>query len=123
MQLRERTLLPFRRPHDGLRRRDRSLKLKFDCSRRKPQITITLLEVHPEHLPKRLMIHKPMKVDGKIVWHKVSGMICCGVDIPEADRRENDFERVLPSCAVQSSPSAESGETPQPVRPKRASDG
>ncbi|WP_419694998.1 hypothetical protein ACN2CC_33255 [Mesorhizobium muleiense] len=36
------------------------LKLKFDCSRCKPQITITLLEVHPEHLPKRLMIHKPI---------------------------------------------------------------
>ncbi|WP_287307451.1 hypothetical protein [Mesorhizobium sp.] len=44
------------------------LKLKFDCSRCKPQITITLLEVHPEHLPKRLMIHKPMKIDGKIRW-------------------------------------------------------
>ncbi|MER8622134.1 hypothetical protein NLY43_25875 [Mesorhizobium sp. C416B] len=27
------------------------------------------LEVHPEHLPKRLMIHKPMKIDGKVVWH------------------------------------------------------
>ncbi|RWP51377.1 MAG: hypothetical protein EOR06_22465 [Mesorhizobium sp.] len=45
------------------------LSLKFDCSRCKPQITITLLEVHPEHLPKRLMIHKPMKIDGKIHWH------------------------------------------------------
>jgi hypothetical protein len=44
------------------------LKLKFDCNRCKPQ-TITLLEVHPEHLPKRLMIHKPIRVDGKIVWH------------------------------------------------------
>ncbi|WP_246804785.1 hypothetical protein [Mesorhizobium mediterraneum] len=46
------------------------LSLKFDCSRCKPQIKITLLEVHPEHLPKRLMIHKPMKgPDGKIHWH------------------------------------------------------
>ncbi|MEI8715667.1 hypothetical protein [Mesorhizobium sp. ISC11] len=45
------------------------MSLKFDCSRCKPQIKITLLEVHPEHLPKRLMIHKPMKLDGKIVWH------------------------------------------------------
>ncbi|RUW62110.1 hypothetical protein [Mesorhizobium sp. M7A.F.Ca.US.008.03.1.1] len=45
------------------------LKLKFDCNRCKPSIKITLLEVHPEHLPKRLMIHKPMKVDGKIHWH------------------------------------------------------
>ncbi|RWI10356.1 MAG: hypothetical protein EOQ92_33210 [Mesorhizobium sp.] len=31
------------------------LKLKFDCSRCKPTVKITLLEVHPEHLPKRLM--------------------------------------------------------------------
>jgi len=45
------------------------LKLKFDCNRCKPDIRITLLEVHPEHLPKRLMIHKPMKVDGKITWY------------------------------------------------------
>ncbi|WP_318013208.1 hypothetical protein [Mesorhizobium sp. CO1-1-11] len=45
------------------------LKLKFDCNRCKPSIKITLLEVHPEHLPKRLMIHKPMKVDGKITWY------------------------------------------------------
>lgn len=30
------------------------LKLKFDCSRCKPTVKITLLEVHPEHLPKRL---------------------------------------------------------------------
>lgn len=45
------------------------LSLKFDCSRCKPQVKITLLEVHPEHLPKRLMIHKPMKVDGKITWY------------------------------------------------------
>ena len=44
------------------------LKLKFDCSRCKPTVKITLLEVHPEHLPKRLMIHKPMKIDGKIHW-------------------------------------------------------
>ncbi|MER9301940.1 hypothetical protein [Mesorhizobium sp. M0496] len=43
--------------------------LKFDCGRCKPQIKITLLEVHPEHLPKRLMIHKPMKVGGKITWY------------------------------------------------------
>ncbi|MCQ8871234.1 hypothetical protein NP945_05310 [Mesorhizobium sp. LMG17149] len=43
--------------------------LKFDCSRCKPQIKITLVEVHPEHLPKRLVIHKPMKIDGKIHWH------------------------------------------------------
>ncbi|RWB35010.1 MAG: hypothetical protein EOQ41_07285 [Mesorhizobium sp.] len=29
----------------------------------------SLLEAHPEHLPKRLMIHKPMKgPDGKIHW-------------------------------------------------------
>jgi hypothetical protein len=34
------------------------LKLKFDCSQCKPQIKITLLEVHPEHLPKRLMFHQ-----------------------------------------------------------------
>jgi len=46
-----------------------ALKLKFDCNRCKPDIRITLLEVHPEHLPKRLMIHKPMKVDGKITWY------------------------------------------------------
>jgi len=45
------------------------LRLKFDCSRCKPKIKITLLEVHPEHLPKHLVIHKPMKIDGKIVWH------------------------------------------------------
>ncbi|WP_245272472.1 hypothetical protein [Mesorhizobium sp. LSHC414A00] len=44
-------------------------KLNFDCNRCKPQIKITLLEVHPEHLPKRLMIHKLMKIDGKVVWH------------------------------------------------------
>ncbi|WP_292429646.1 hypothetical protein [Mesorhizobium sp.] len=44
------------------------LKLKFDCSRCKPTVKITLLEVHPEHLPKRLMIHKPMKIGGKIHW-------------------------------------------------------
>ncbi|MER8786906.1 hypothetical protein NKH71_03395 [Mesorhizobium sp. M0983] len=44
------------------------LKLRFDCSRCKPTVKITLLEVHPEHLPKRLMIHKPMKIDGKIHW-------------------------------------------------------
>ncbi|MER8576118.1 hypothetical protein NKH19_28500 [Mesorhizobium sp. M1338] len=43
--------------------------LKFDCSNCKPQVKITLLEVHPEHLPKRLMIHKPMKIDGKICLH------------------------------------------------------
>ncbi|MGX9120360.1 hypothetical protein ACWTU6_27405, partial [Mesorhizobium sp. BHbsci] len=36
--------------------------LTFSCDRCKPSIKITLLEVHPEHLPKRLMIHKPMKV-------------------------------------------------------------
>lgn len=40
-----------------------------DAFRCKPQITITLLEVHPKYLPKRLMIHKPIKVDGKILWH------------------------------------------------------
>jgi hypothetical protein len=46
------------------------MRLKFDCSRCKPDIKITLLEVHPEHLPKRLMIHKPMKgPDGRIHWH------------------------------------------------------
>ena len=45
------------------------LKLKFDYSRCKPQITITLLEAHPEHLAKRLLIHKPRKVDGKITWY------------------------------------------------------
>ncbi|WP_224679177.1 hypothetical protein [Mesorhizobium sp. BR1-1-9] len=45
------------------------LKLKFDCNRCKPEIKVTLLEVHPEHLPKRLMIHKPMKIGGKITWH------------------------------------------------------
>lgn len=44
------------------------LKLKFDCSRYKPTVKITLLEIHPEHLPKRLTIHKPMKIDGKIQW-------------------------------------------------------
>ncbi|WP_245318225.1 MULTISPECIES: hypothetical protein [unclassified Mesorhizobium] len=33
------------------------MKLKFDCNRCKPDIKITLLEVHPEHLPKKLMIH------------------------------------------------------------------
>lgn len=43
--------------------------LKFGCSRCKPQIKVTLLEVHPEHSPKRLAIHKPMKVDGKIRWY------------------------------------------------------
>lgn len=31
------------------------LKLKFDCSRCKPTVKITLLEVHPEHLPKRFI--------------------------------------------------------------------
>ncbi|TPL88778.1 hypothetical protein FJ948_20875 [Mesorhizobium sp. B2-3-12] len=45
------------------------LKLKFDCSRCKPSIKITLLEVHPEHLPKNLMIHKPTKVGDKITWY------------------------------------------------------
>ncbi|MBZ9874984.1 hypothetical protein LB542_29565 [Mesorhizobium sp. BR1-1-9] len=44
------------------------LKLKFDCNRCKPEIKVTLLEVHPEHLPKRL-IQKPMKIGGKITWH------------------------------------------------------
>ena len=44
-------------------------KLKFDCSRCKPDIKLTLLELHPDHLPRKLVIHKPMKVDGKIVWH------------------------------------------------------
>ncbi|RWB97385.1 MAG: hypothetical protein EOQ56_23785 [Mesorhizobium sp.] len=34
----------------------------------KPRVKITLLEVRPEHLPKRLMIHKPMKIGGKIHW-------------------------------------------------------
>lgn len=34
----------------------------------KPTVKITLLEEHPEHLPKRLMIHKPMKIGGKIHW-------------------------------------------------------
>ncbi|WP_240547321.1 hypothetical protein [Mesorhizobium tianshanense] len=33
------------------------LKLKFDCSRCKATVKIALLEVHPEHLPKRLLIH------------------------------------------------------------------
>ncbi|RWE96490.1 MAG: hypothetical protein EOS43_22595 [Mesorhizobium sp.] len=42
--------------------------LNFSCDRCKPSIKITLLEVHPEHLPKRLMIHKPMKVGGRIEW-------------------------------------------------------
>lgn len=69
MQLRQRPLLPIGRPDDGLRRCVDPLTLKFDCSRCKPQIKITLLEVHPEHLPKRLMVHKPMKVDGKITWY------------------------------------------------------
>ncbi|WP_245437838.1 MULTISPECIES: hypothetical protein [unclassified Mesorhizobium] len=41
------------------------LKLKFYCNRCKPDIKITLLEVHPEHLPKKLMIHKPMKIGGR----------------------------------------------------------
>jgi hypothetical protein len=45
------------------------LKLKFDCSRCKPQIKITVIEVHPEHLPKRLLIHKPVRVGRKIEWH------------------------------------------------------
>ncbi|MER8956749.1 hypothetical protein NKH98_29475 [Mesorhizobium sp. M0833] len=44
------------------------LTLRFDCSRCKPTGKITLLEVHPEHLPKRLIIQKPMKIDGKIHW-------------------------------------------------------
>jgi hypothetical protein len=39
------------------------MKLKFDCSRCTPDIKIPLLEVRPEHLPKRLMIHKPMKME------------------------------------------------------------
>ncbi|MBZ9811089.1 MULTISPECIES: hypothetical protein [unclassified Mesorhizobium] len=45
------------------------LKLKFDCNRCKPSIRIPLLEVHPEHLPKRPLIHKPMQIDGKITWY------------------------------------------------------
>ncbi|MER9713071.1 hypothetical protein NKJ13_22815 [Mesorhizobium sp. M0174] len=68
MQLSQRSLLPFGRSDDGLRGGADPLKLKFDCSRCKPTVKITLLEVHPEHLPKRLVIHKPMKVDGKIRW-------------------------------------------------------
>ncbi|WP_292390872.1 hypothetical protein [Mesorhizobium sp.] len=44
-------------------------RLKFDCSRCKPDIKVTLVEVHPEHLRRKLVIHKPMKVDGKIVWY------------------------------------------------------
>ncbi|WP_246677617.1 hypothetical protein [Mesorhizobium sp. B2-3-12] len=43
------------------------LRLKFDCNRCRPSIKVTLLEVHAEHLAKRLMIHKPMRVDGEIV--------------------------------------------------------
>ncbi|MER8766962.1 hypothetical protein [Mesorhizobium sp. M0664] len=66
MQLRQRPLLPFRRPDDG--GGVDPLTLKFDCSRCKPTVKITLLEVHPEHLPKRLIIQKPMKIDGKIHW-------------------------------------------------------
>jgi len=34
----------------GLWWRADPLKVKFDCSRCKPRIKITLLEVHPEHL-------------------------------------------------------------------------
>ncbi|TPJ82297.1 hypothetical protein [Mesorhizobium sp. B2-6-2] len=45
------------------------LKLKFDCSRCKPEIKLTHLELHPEHRPRKLVVHKPMKIDGKIVWH------------------------------------------------------
>ncbi|CAN7398967.1 hypothetical protein LJR234_002609 [Mesorhizobium amorphae] len=45
------------------------MRLKFGCSRCRPDIKITLVEVHPEHLPKKLMIHKPVKIGGKIVWH------------------------------------------------------
>ena len=43
-------------------------KLKFDCSRCKPDIKLTLLELL-EHLPKKMVIHKPIKVDGKVIWH------------------------------------------------------
>ncbi|WP_245499150.1 hypothetical protein [Mesorhizobium sp. M1A.F.Ca.ET.072.01.1.1] len=35
-------------------------RLRFDCSRCKPEIKVTLVEVHPEHLPRKLVIHKPM---------------------------------------------------------------
>ncbi|MER9999043.1 hypothetical protein NKJ90_09415 [Mesorhizobium sp. M0051] len=66
VQLRQCPLLPFGRPDDGLWGGVDPLKLKFDCSQCKPEIKITLLEIHPEHLPKRLMIHKPMKVDGTL---------------------------------------------------------
>lgn len=46
-----------------------SLKLKFDFNRCKAADQNRASEVHPEHLPKPLIIHKPMKIDGKIVWH------------------------------------------------------
>jgi hypothetical protein len=48
----------YRRPEFG---KLRHLAIDYPASK------ITLLEVHPEHLPKRLVIHKPIKIDGKIV--------------------------------------------------------
>ncbi|MER8957241.1 hypothetical protein NKH98_32260 [Mesorhizobium sp. M0833] len=85
------------------------LKLRFDCSRCKLTVKITLLEVHPEHLPKRLVIHKPVKVDGKIRWttEQFRGQ---GrgkrLDPANSDRLEDTAHCVLPQSAVSPKPAA-----------------
>jgi hypothetical protein len=53
------------------------MKLKFRLQPCTPDIKIPLLEVHPEHLPKRLMMHKPIKL-GKSSGTLVLGMIGSG---------------------------------------------
>lgn len=43
--------------------------LPFDCKRCKPKITVKAFEADPEYLPKRLIVHKPVKEpNGKLTW-------------------------------------------------------
>lgn len=43
--------------------------LPFTCTRCKPKVKVRLIEPDPDHMPKRLMVHKPMQgPDGKIAW-------------------------------------------------------
>ncbi|MBZ9774992.1 hypothetical protein [Mesorhizobium sp. CO1-1-8] len=62
------------------------LKLKFNCNRCKPQVKITLLEVHPEHLPKRLMIHKPWRSTARS-----PGTLRASEDESQHARREDEM--------------------------------
>ena len=43
--------------------------LPFTCTRCKPRIKVKVFEPDPDHLPKQLIVHKPMKgPDGKVAW-------------------------------------------------------